>query len=318
MHLRFRWIVHVVLAAGLLGGCSGKQATPQSPAGAVPADHYRAFDDGEALAAYLRAGSDAGPLVGAHRGGPAPGYPENAIATFQRSLRHGPVLLECDVRLSRDSVLVLMHDETLGRTTTGAGDVSRHTLAQLRTLRLVDNQGQETPFRIPTLQEAMAWAEERAVLELDVKDGVPPEQVVTAIRRAGAFDRIVVLTYSTRDAEIYQTRAPSLVVSAPAESVDAAQDLLQQLDRTRLIAFAGVGTLRPEIVDVLRGAGVRVTVGTFGEWDEQAVSEGPDVYRRLIDRGVGILATDRPAIAVRATQMRRHSSEGAPDPKLQE
>ena len=174
----------LLLFLGLLtlgAGC----ATSVPPGRPVPAyvraaAHYRAFADADALAAYLRAGSEAGPLVSAHRGGPQPAYPENALATFEHALRYAPVLIECDVRMSRDSVLVLMHDATLERTTTGEGDVAARPFAELRALLLEDVRGVVTPFRIPSLGEALAWAEGRAVLMLDVKADVPPERVAAA------------------------------------------------------------------------------------------------------------------------------------------
>jgi glycerophosphoryl diester phosphodiesterase len=291
----------LVLAAGWAAGCGGSAATHQTAA-STPVEHYRSFEDAGALAQYLRADSGAGPLVSAHRGGPMPGYPENALATFHHSLRYGPVVIECDVRATADSVLVLLHDETLDRTTTGDGPVDEKTVAELREFQLVDNGGHVTPFRIPTLAEALAWAEGRAVLMLDVKESVPYARVVDAMRRAEAFNRAVVITYSVDDAEAVQERSPKVVVSAPAESPDEARDLLRSLDRTRIVAFTGVGTLHDEVLGMLTDAGVRATVGTFGEWDAQARRDGPGVYRRLIEKGAGILATDLVPVATRASR----------------
>lgn len=57
-------------------------------------------------------------VLAAHRGGPAPGIPENAIETMQRALTNGVYVFEVDVAESRDGVLFLMHDRSLGRTTT--------------------------------------------------------------------------------------------------------------------------------------------------------------------------------------------------------
>jgi glycerophosphoryl diester phosphodiesterase len=291
----------LVLAAGWAAGCGGSAATHQTAA-STPVEHYRSFEDAGALAQYLRADSGAGPLVSAHRGGPMPGYPENALATFHHSLRYGPVVIECDVRATADSVVVLLHDETLDRTTTGDGPVDEKTVAELRELQLVDNGGHVTPFRIPTLAEVLAWAEGRAVLMLDVKECVPYAQVVDAMRRAEAFNRAVVITYSVDDAEAVQERSPKVVVSAPAESPNEARDLLQSLDRTRIVVFTGVGILREGVLRTLSEAGVRATVGTFGEWDAQAWRDGPGVYRRLIEKGAGILATDLVPVATRASR----------------
>lgn len=76
------------------------------------------------------------PLVSAHRGGPQPGYPENCLATFENTLHHTFAIMEVDPRYTKDGQIVLHHDDTLGRTTTGRGKVSDFTLAELKALRL--------------------------------------------------------------------------------------------------------------------------------------------------------------------------------------
>src|SRR5690606_25051382 len=64
----------------------------------------------EDLYRFLTYSEDRVPLVSAHRGGPDIGFPENAIETFQRAASKMPAIIECDIALSKDSVLVLMHD----------------------------------------------------------------------------------------------------------------------------------------------------------------------------------------------------------------
>ncbi|HAT93048.1 MAG TPA: glycerophosphodiester phosphodiesterase, partial [Sphingobacterium sp.] len=67
----------------------------------------------EELYQFLTYDDNRYPLVSLHRGGPASGYPENAIETFSYNASLQPVLVECDVRISKDSALILMHDNTL-------------------------------------------------------------------------------------------------------------------------------------------------------------------------------------------------------------
>ena len=85
------------------------------------------------------------PMISAHRGGPVPDYPENCIPTFQRAVDLGAKIIECDVRSSSDGFLILMHDKTLERTTSGHGMVSEKPLRDLLTLSLLDESMAVTP-----------------------------------------------------------------------------------------------------------------------------------------------------------------------------
>src|SRR4051794_35547326 len=90
------------------------------------------------LALALPAGASAAPGIHAHRGGSivagAPRFPENTMPAFRSSTREGYVL-ELDVKLSADRVPVVIHDDTLDRTTTCTGPVSDRTRAELAPCR---------------------------------------------------------------------------------------------------------------------------------------------------------------------------------------
>lgn len=160
-------------------------------------------------------------VVAAHRGGPSPGYAENAIETMAHVASQVPALYEIDIARTRDNVLVLMHDDTLDRTTTGMGDVRAHTLAQVKALRLKDDRGTVLTHRVPTLREALDWAAGKVILELDVKRGVSYEDVIAEVRAAGAMARVVFITYSLDAAERVHQVAPEMMLSVSIESVEA-------------------------------------------------------------------------------------------------
>jgi glycerophosphoryl diester phosphodiesterase len=125
--------------------------------------------------------------VSAHRGGPAPGFAENAIPTFENTLRLAPgTFLEVDIAQTADGVLVLMHDDRADRTTTGSGAIADLDMAQLLTFPLEDERGRRVDARVPTLAEALAWADGRTVLELDIKRSVRFEDVVSVVSAANA------------------------------------------------------------------------------------------------------------------------------------
>src|SRR5690606_27341521 len=122
------------------------------------------------------------------------------IATFEHTLRHTPAILEVDPRYTKDSVIVLMHDETLDRTTNGSGRVADHTWEELKKLKLKDPRGRLTPYRIPTLAEALEWAKGKTVLVLDQKD-VPMEARARAVSRSNAESCAMLIVYSFDDAQ---------------------------------------------------------------------------------------------------------------------
>ena len=96
-------------------------------------------------------------LVVAHRGDWR-NAPENSLAGIQNSIEMGVDMVELDLGLTKDSVLILMHDKTLDRTTTGSGKVNEWPWDSLQVLSLKDHKGNPTPHQIPTFREAMGLA----------------------------------------------------------------------------------------------------------------------------------------------------------------
>ncbi|MBI2555390.1 MAG: glycerophosphodiester phosphodiesterase family protein [Candidatus Rokubacteria bacterium] len=84
-----------------------------------------------------------GTLLAAHRGG-AQLWPENSLLAFRNAIALGADFLEFDVHLSKDGEVVVIHDPTLDRTTTGSGAVKGRTIAELKALRLKDRAGAVT------------------------------------------------------------------------------------------------------------------------------------------------------------------------------
>lgn len=293
----------VVASVFVLSACSSiSSANRDLPPYARASENYRSFIDADALGAYLRYDGPAGPMVSAHRGGPERAYPENALATFERTMRHSPAFVECDIRVSQDGELVMVHDSTLERTTTGTGYVASHTMQQLRGLLLKDDYGVITPFRIPTLDEALSWSEARTVLMLDIKKGIPAADVIRQIRKHEASNRVVLIMYTYEQLDEYLKLAPGFVYSVPAvtdEDVDALEASGLSLDRA--IGWLGVGEFDPAILDRLHRLNIKGMLGTFGEIDERAEKAGEAVYLQLLESGVDVIASDNAGVVVRAT-----------------
>jgi len=260
--------------------------------------HYLAFESPAQLQEYFRWSPDKAPIISAHRGGPMEGYPENCIETFERALLYAPCLIECDVARSKDSVLVLMHDRTLDRTTTGSGLVSDYTLEELKKLYLKDNQGNITPYRIPTLAEVLDWARGRAIVELDIKGSIAPEEIVAIIREKRALSYTVVITYNIEVAKKYHALEPQLMISASARGIEGAQRLLESgINPSCIIAFVGVYEPEKKVYELLHKNRIMAILGTMGNLDRKAEKHGISVYKKLINNGADILATNNVPLA---------------------
>lgn len=96
--------------------------------------------------------------------------PENSIAAIEHSIAVGVDVVELDLQMSKDSVLMVIHDSKLDRTTTGKGRVDEWTLDSLRTLKLKNGAGIRTMHSLPTLEEAMLAAKGKVLVNLDKAD----------------------------------------------------------------------------------------------------------------------------------------------------
>lgn len=254
------------------------------------------MDSETTVAAYMQCLDAADvTVVSGHRGGPEPGFPENALETMANALSHGPFLLEVDVRRTADGVFVLMHDETLERTSTGEGRVDETDWATLQTYQLVDNDGAITPFRTPSLAEALAWAEGRTMLQLDVKSGVDIAELTRFVAAAGARDRAAVVVYSVEDALAAAAADPHVSVSVEITDAARLQALIDGgLDKDRLMAWTGVSQEpMPELWSFLDAEGVPAMFGSFWFMDGDVAETGDaSIYAALAEAGVDVLSSD--------------------------
>lgn len=139
-----------------------------------------------------------GTIISGHRGGMAPGYPENCIETFENTLSHMPSFFEIDPQMTRDSVIVLMHDPTIDRTTTGKGKVSDYTYEELQRFNLVDRQGTVTPYKIPRVSDVIRWSRGKTILNFDKKE-VPRDVLIRLVNELKAKN-VIYTVHSADDA----------------------------------------------------------------------------------------------------------------------
>jgi glycerophosphoryl diester phosphodiesterase len=160
------------------------------------------------------------PLVIAHRGDSAH-RPENTLASFAGALEVGAAVVELDVQLTADGHVVVLHDPTLDRTTTGRGDVRRLTLADVRkaSAGYPDRFGNAyAGERVPRFDEALALLRGRATVLVEIKaesvtddaEGGLEARVVEEVRRAGMVGEAAFISFDHRAVLRLQALAPEI------------------------------------------------------------------------------------------------------------
>lgn len=242
-----------------------------------------------------------GVVVAAHRGGFAPGYPENALETLQYTLERGIRVFEVDVAESRDGVLFLHHDDRFGRTIDGEGYNSDTDWADIAGKRLKDIDGKVTAFNPPKLTDVLLWAKETgAIVELDRKKTTSFANIWAAVTAAGAQGNVIMISYSDEEAAEIARVAPGAMMTASARGSRDLETLeALGVDRTRVIAWTGTREPDPPAFARLLDEGVEPAFGTLGRKGERlddqywADDDGSE-YQRLVDDGVTLIATDEP------------------------
>lgn len=250
------------------------------------------------------------PLVAAHRGG-ALLWPENSLLAFRSAMALGADYLELDVHVSKDGEVVVIHDPTLDRTSTGTGAVKDRTLAELKALRLKDRAGAVTVESIPSLDDvvAVAAAGKRGLLvEIKVDErrqrypGIE-EKALAILDRHGMAASTVVMAFEAETWRRVRTLRPDIRVGAlySARTLEPGPGVARAIEDARRAGVAHVGLqhalVTPEAVAQARSAGILLGAWTVND---------PGVMRRVIDLQVGILTTDRPDMAMRLRNDRRN------------
>lgn len=236
----------------------------QEPAQESPAEADR-WLAGVDVGAYLDCAREQGvTLLSAHRTGPRAGFAENDHETALQSAADGAVFVEFDIGLTADDRLVLMHDRTIDRTTTGEGRVEEMTFDEIAAFRLVDNDGQELTGRADEFHEFMAALDGRAIVQLDLKGSLTHECLMQDVRELDALDRVLVITRRLDQAIALHAIAPEVMISAGISSLDDIATLEDAgVDLSRIVAWLGLGDGDAELDAALAQRGVETSFGNF-------------------------------------------------------
>lgn len=248
-------------------------------------------------------------VVTAHRGFSAK-YPENTLTAFLKAVELGADIVEFDVRETSDGRLVIMHDDTVDRTTDGAGRVADKTFAELRELNAscwagAHDTGQRLPApagdeRVPAFEEALEALAGRVGLNIQVYAHTREAQakVVSLYAQHGLYDTGFLMLGSFEDAARVRRQNPRVAVCVGERRDDLAAHLEFGVDfmqpRTK--------HLTPDHTRALLDA--RMPFNVF-------YANTPAAMKDLLDRGVRGILTDAPDVLLATLASRRGDATGA-------
>ncbi|RLE56111.1 MAG: glycerophosphodiester phosphodiesterase [Thermoprotei archaeon] len=222
-------------------------------------------------------------IVIGHRG--APRYePENTIPSFLKAIELGVDLVECDVRLTRDLVPVVFHDEDLARLLGVRVKVRELTVSELKRYRI---RGRE----IPTLEEVLNALKCRCGLIVEIKERDSVDTVLNVLRKVGVLGcgkpiyvasfYHTVVRYATEVEP--RVRGIAIISCEPVDPVHIAREAGAEMLAVRYLYITR------DLVDKAKRADVKVMAWTVND---------VDVLRRLIEKGVDAVATDDPKLVI--------------------
>jgi len=253
-------------------------------------------------------------LLVAHRG-EGVAEPENSIAAIRAVAAAGTDIVEVDIRETSDGVPVILHDDTLTRTTNqevlfpDRASVADFTLAEVKTLTLNDREGRCTPdndvvdderCRVPTLLEVLTAAHGEAIIMLDYKGGaIGP--IVDDIVAADATRLVLFFDAGEDNLDAVTAIAPEVVTMARASDTDTALDLMAR--RTPHVLHVDAGYVA-SLKEASAASGTKLFANIFAEVDFGIIGEeltgnaenlelAADGLAKVVQDGADVLQSNR-------------------------
>jgi glycerophosphoryl diester phosphodiesterase len=238
-------------------------------------------------------------------------FPENSLAAFRAAIAQGTDGIEMDSELTEDGQLVLMHDDTVNRTSECSGCVSKLSFDAVRRCRLLDGDGQVTDQVPPTLDEVFQLQPSNVLVNVELKAfsgdcltaGHGPVELATAmvntLRRLGVEERTVVQSFDAQALATVKQLAPEIYTAFLVSGLrprDITTAVGVQADALQPGGPFPFLSLNPTDLRAARDAGLQVIVWTV----DDAAS-----INTLLDNGIDGIITDDPALVKQIVAGRR-------------
>lgn len=236
-------------------------------------------------------------VVIGHRGASAY-YPENTMSAFKAAYEMGAEMIELDILLSRDGIPVVIHDETLERTTNGAGKVADHTYEELSKLDAGTWFGEEhAGERIPSLEEVLQFAKGKVAVNIEIKTEAVSDKLENGIEKK-AYD--IVKAYQMQDHVLFSSFDYRAVAHLKEIDVNIAVALLYEKQQS-------VGRSPAQLVDTFGAEAFNCSYRQFSKkWAEETRSANIPVFvytvnkerkmKKMIRRGASGIFSDKPDV----------------------
>lgn len=234
--------------------------------------------------------------VSAHRGGSGiKGYPENCIESLEYLYNNGIQIFEIDIAETKDKELVLMHDNSLQRTSTGIQDINQLKLDKIKNYYLVDDFGNKTSFKIPTFDETLKWGKDKSIyFMVDIKKDVDYNDIVSLIEKNKMQNQVILVTYTVGQAKKLHQIAPNILLSVSMRNEHEFNEMMNSgIPTDKMVAFTGTKRNKKSFLDKIHDKNILVIFGTLGNLDKSNLAKNGQLYRDLEKDGVDIFATDR-------------------------
>ncbi|MGY0407926.1 MAG: glycerophosphodiester phosphodiesterase family protein [Polaribacter sp.] len=260
-------------------------------------------------------------LVTAHRGDWR-NFPENSLEGLESCAAMGIDIMETDLGMTKDSVLVLMHDETLDRTTTGTGYVRDYTLDSIKKLNLKNGYGYPTPYKIPTLKEALQMTKGKIMIDLD-KSYPYIQDAFTIVKEAGMLDQVI---FRVNDSwKIFKKKHANIVPEIKYMplvwwNTENPKTFIKTYLKAPFPPFAIEIIYKTEnsqqllALEKLDLDGVNIMMNTIyphlcaGHDDYKALNDMDSNWGWVIDKGATIIGTDRPKMLLNYIKVKKHTN----------
>jgi len=224
-----------------------------------------------------------------HRGTGSLGLwaPENTPAALALAWEMGADSIEIDARDTADGVPVLMHDDTVDRTTDGTGRVDGMTLAEIQALRVPSLNPAVPAQTVPTFAEALALLRGKTLVDVDIKTAHVP-RLVEIIAEQDMLDAAYLLVGSVAEGLEARGADPSVALMPKVSGLADVQAFLAALSPIDIFEIEAADAA-PEVIDFIHAQGIKVHMDALGP--REFVDTG--WYQHLLDLGADILQTDR-------------------------